>query len=436
MSASTGASLNDHPPDEPGARAGVPAPLAVAALASLGAGAIHAAAAGAHGDPRPAAVAFVALAIAQLGWGALALVRSARPVALVGVAVGGAALAGWVVAKTSGIGVVDGLEESEPAQFADTLAAVLAAVTVVGATVALLSVRTRRSAAAEGDAATALATSSGPAPARPAGGRELGALRRPRPALVGAAAVLTVALAAPAMAQTGSHDHAGGAHDDGHHGAEAAASHDHAAMEAAMPPEPYDATLPVDLGGVPGVTPEQQAWAEDLLTRTLTDLPRWADYRDAEAAGWRSIGDALTGHEHFIKWDTIDDDVQFDPNEPESLVYEVAPDGTRTLAAAMYMLPTSVPIDDAPQDGGPLVQFHVHNDLCYTDDPEQPMVRGLTNADGTCSPPLVKHDPAPMAHVWVQPHPCGPFASLEGVGAGQLAEGETRACDHAHGAPT
>ncbi len=29
-----------------------------------------------------------------------------------------------------------------------------------------------------------------------------------------------------------------------------------------------------------------------------------------------------------------------------------------------------------------------------------------------------------MIHVWITPHPCGPFAALEGVGAGQIAAGE------------
>ena len=39
----------------------------------------------------------------------------------------------------------------------------------------------------------------------------------------------------------------------------------------------------------------------------------------------------------------------------------------------------------------------------------------------------------PMIHVWITPHRCGPFAALEGVGGGQIAEGEARLCDHAHG---
>jgi hypothetical protein len=36
-----------------------------------------------------------------------------------------------------------------------------------------------------------------------------------------------------------------------------------------------------------------------------------------------------------------------------------------------------------------------------------------------------------MLHVWIEPHKCGPFAALEGVGAGQIKEGEARLCDTA-----
>lgn len=45
----------------------------IAAIASLGAGALHASAAGSHGEHRPAALAFALVALAQLGWGAAAV---------------------------------------------------------------------------------------------------------------------------------------------------------------------------------------------------------------------------------------------------------------------------------------------------------------------------------------------------------------------------
>ena len=211
--------------------------------------------------------------------------------------------------------------------------------------------------------------------------------------------------------------------------------HDHGAGVTDEPATtPYDPAQPIDLGGVEGVTPEQQAFAENLVAATVRDLPMWSDVEVAEAAGFRSIGDGLTGHEHFIKWDAINDDVHLDPRAPESLVYEPQPDGSRRLVAAMFMLPRDVPLAEVPDWGGALMQWHVHDDLCFSDDPVAPQVRGVTTPGGPCAPPLVRFQPAPMIHVWITPHECGPFAALEGIGGGQIEEGAERWCDTAHGA--
>jgi hypothetical protein len=207
----------------------------------------------------------------------------------------------------------------------------------------------------------------------------------------------------------------------------------HTHTAAAVATKPYDPTQPIDLGGVAGVTPEQQAAAENLVALNIVRLPQWADYKVAEAAGYHSIGDGLTGFEHFIKWDLIDDDVSLDPDHPESLVYEPQPDGSKKLVSAMYFLPSTVALTDVPDIGGALMQWHIHDNLCFTDDPVAPLVRGITDAQGNCNPPMVKLTVAPMIHVWITPNKCGPFAALEGVGAGQIAEGETRLCDAAHG---
>ena len=201
---------------------------------------------------------------------------------------------------------------------------------------------------------------------------------------------------------------------------------------ATATPVPYDPTKPIDLSGTAGVTPEQQAAAENLVAVTLVRLPQWADPRDAEAAGFHSIGDGLTGFEHFINWDWINDDVTLDPDHPESLVYQPQPDGSRRLVSAMYMLPDTVALTDVPELGGALTQWHIHDNLCFTDG-VAPTVAGLVDGQGNCRAGLVKFRPAPMIHVWIVAHPCGPFAALEGVGAGQIADGEERLCDHAHG---
>ena len=401
--------------------------LTIAAWSSLGAGAIHAAAIGVHAEHRAAALLFTGVAVFQLLWGVVALTTPTRLIALIGAAGSSALVGGWLLAKTSGIGFVDGLGAAEAAQLPDTAAAVLATVvTVLGLS-------------------AAMGVASAP------GWRPLG---RTTATL---AVIAVVGLTLPALVSASSHshegaghgdDHAADGHDDadGHHAADpdggpdddSAAPvgmvEDHGDHEPApVPPKPYDPALPIDLGGVDGVTPQQQAAAENLIAITLDRLPKYADPAAAEADGFHTIRDGGTGHEHYIHWDYIDDEHVLDPDYPESLVYEVR-DGVKTLVSAMYMLPTGTTLADVPELGGPLTQWHIHDNLCFSDDPVAPWVAGLTNPDGTCSAPLVKHDPVPMIHVWIVPHACGPFASLDGLAAGQIAEGEERLCDHAHGA--
>jgi hypothetical protein len=416
--------LTSGSPDRP--TAVVPGALRLAAIASLGAGAIHATAAGAHSEHRSAVVAFVVTAALQIAWGALALNRPWRLVGLAGIAINGAAVGGWVMAKTSGISFVTGLEDKESAQFADTLAAGLAALAVVGAAVALVGLLGRRERAAW--------------------------MARPNPALVGVAAVATIGLAVPGMVQTGNHSHAGGGHGHaetagaGHdHGAGAdstAAGHDHGATGAAAVAKPYDATLPVDLGGVPGVSAAEQAEAEALVTESLQKLPQFADIPTIEAMGYHSIGDGFTGHEHFIKWDLIADGRVLDADYPESLVFEVnRATGEKKLAAAMYMANVDDTLETVPDVGGDLVQWHVHDNLCYSGEAGKWRVSGVAPAGEECPEGTFRlagtnseNNNVPMVHIWIVPHPCGPFAALEGVGAGQIAPGEERLCDHAHGA--
>lgn len=360
-------------------------PMVIAAVASLSAGAIHAAAIGSHDEHRQSALLFTAVAAFQLSWGAVALVRPTRRVAIVGALGSVALVAGWAVARSSGLAFVDGLDDAESVQVADGLAAGLAAVAGVATLFAI-----RRPTARFDDA------------------------HWPGMAL----AVVVAATAVPGMWQAGRR-----AHDDRHGDADS----------AAVAPTPYDPTKPIDLGGIPGVTPEQQARAENLVAVTLLRLPQWSDPAVAEAAGFRSIGDGFTGNEHFINPAFVADDVILDPDRPESLVYRYR-NGVRTLEAAMYMLPPGSTLDDVPDVGGKLTQWHIHDNLCFRPSSDGPKIAGLTNAGGSCAEPLVKGITVPMIHVWITPHRCGPFAALEGVGGGQIKAGEARLCDHAHGA--
>jgi hypothetical protein len=373
--------------------------LAVAGAASLGAGAIHAAAIGVHSEHRQAVVAFTIVAAVQLGAGALALARPGRVLLAVGALANVAIVGGWVLAKTRGIWFIDGLTEAEDPQLADALAAGLAIVAALAMAAELMSWGSS-------------------------------ALRR-SPLLTGGSAVLVAALAIPGMLAAGSHSHAGGhgeaaAHS---HAGDSAAGGSGAEAHAVVPPKPFDPALPIDLGGVEGVTPQQQAAAENLLAITVTRLPQFADVEVAESMGFVSIGDGFLGHEHYLNAVNMADDKLLDPDYPESLVYDTSVNPKR-LVAALFMMDKGDTLADVPELGGKLTQWHVHDNLCFAG----PRVAGLTNADGSCAPGLKKGDATPMIHVWIEPHPCGPFAALEGVAGGTIAEGEERLCDHAHGA--
>jgi len=368
--------------------------LAVVGAASLGAGAIHAAAIGVHSEHHQAVVAFTVVAVIQLAFGAVALARPGRIVLTLGAIANIFFIGGWVLAKTKGISFIDGLEVSEPPQMADGMAAGLALLSVVAVGAQLVSYADL-------------------------------AIRR-SPLFTGAAAITVAALAVPGMLAAGSHPPSHGAAGHTHDATSAAAGHTHT---SAVPPKPYDPTLPLDLSGVPGVTPQQQAAAENLLAITITRLPQFADPAVAEAHGFKSIGDGFLGHEHYLNLANMNDDKLLDPDYPESLVYDTSVTPKR-LAAAMFMMNPGDTLADVPELGGKLTQWHVHDNLCF----DGPRVAGLTDANGNCRAGLAKGAETPMIHVWIEAHPCGPFAALEGVGAGTIAEGETRLCDHVHGA--
>jgi hypothetical protein len=56
-------------------------------------------------------------------------------------------------------------------------------------------------------------------------------------------------------------------------------------------------------------------------------------------------------------------------------------------------------------------------------------VAGVIGDNEACPAGTTKAGNTPMLHVWTIANPCGPFAALEGIGAGQVPEGQTRNCD-------
>ena len=105
----------------------------------------------------------------------------------------------------------------------------------------------------------------------------------------------------------------------------------------------------------------------------------------------------------------------------------------------MYMMPLGSHFTDVPDIGGPLTQWHIHNDLCLSTNPSDPLQKlssGSDHREGQVSGQIHEGRAAPMIHVWITKNPCGPFASLSGEGGGQIPAGQQRLCDTQHGGGT
>ncbi len=408
--------------------------LTIAAMTSLGAGVIQAAVAGVHAEHPQLARVLIVFAIAQIGAGMVALARPNRLVATLVLAVNAVAVGGWLATRLTGLSWIDGLQARQAAQFADTACALLGA-TAVGCALAAAMIGVRRSSAPR-LSFPALAVAALTIPAMLSGGTNL----RSQTATPAAAAGTSTGV----IDESQAHNHAA-------NGAPVAVvdptqTHTHTTDPAATAststvtatvtaaalqwPRPWDPTKPIDVSGVPGVTPEQEARATKLIEDSLKDLPKYADPAAAIADGYASIGDAATGDEHYIKTSLIEDNVFLDPTQPESLVYKV--DGTkRTLAGAMYIA-SARPTDDPSllAFAGPLMQWHNHGNLCWSLGSDgHPRVVGITDANGHCARGINTGGQNPMVHVWITPHPCGVFAALEGVGAGQAAVPDSQRVD-------
>ena len=354
----------------------------LAGIFSIASGLIHGVAVGMHGEHPTAARTFAVLALAQTTGGLAGLLAPSRAVRNLVAFVGLVSVVGWVVAKTVGFGFIDGLDVTESVQATDLLCAILAALSVVVAVVPRIVEKL--------ELATLPATA------------------------------LAVILAVPALVTASGHDHAHGS-------------------TATNWPRPYFPGIGLDISGVDGVSAEQEKRAAQLVADTQRDLMHWSDYRVAQREGWMSIGDQRTGYEHFVNVSTILDGRFLDSKHPESIVYKVYGD-TKILVSAMYMSEGMKSLDDPvlTDYAGPLFQWHVHDNLCWSlGEGFRPSITGITDENGNCPPGSRRANvQIPMIHVWVVPHPCGPFAAVEGLAEGQAAVPQDQRVDvcgsHSH----
>lgn len=141
-----------------------------------------------------------------------------------------------------------------------------------------------------------------------------------------------------------------------------------------------------------------------LLAETERNTAKFADRAAAIDAGYKSIGDRLTGVEHLVNWDLVEDPAILDVTAPEGLVYESSGD-TSVLVAAMFMLPWWQTIVDIPYVAGSLTPWRVYDRFCWADG----VVVGIWRTN-TCRPEGTYEVSSPILHVFVVDNPYGRFA--------------------------
>lgn len=436
-----------------------------AATASIGAGVVHAAAVGVHAEHRSLVVIFAALAVAQVGAGVVALERASRRVLTLASLVNVVSVSGWVMTRTSGISFIPGLEYAEKPQAADSICALLGLVAIAGFWAALAPSSRRTRGSSVPVLASVVLACAGLATIRVhSHSLSVAEIAAESAFVIGPNGELVLKdppTTAPEVGTTIAGGDVNGAGGTGVPVTDTVAPtttvrrkitptttaaappttiHTHdttpvAVLAAASGwPRVWDPAKGLDIfSGVGGVTADQEARARALVTASQRDLPHWANYATAIAEGWKSIADNQTsGYEHLVKNSLVNDGKFLDSTAPESLVYHVV-NGTKTLVSAMYISPTGTSLNDPllTDYAGPLMQWHIHNNLCFKVGVSgNPVVAGITDLLGNCPVNTVKQtDGSPMIHVWIVPHPCGPFAAVEGVAAGTASAPDSQRLD-------
>jgi hypothetical protein len=154
-------------------------------------------------------------------------------------------------------------------------------------------------------------------------------------------------------------------------------------------------------------TSSQLAAATRLVADTKRGLRRFADLRDALAAGYARHWQGREAIKHYFNPTFVTDGRVLDAVRPEGLLYAHT---TRrpVVVAAIYLMNRAG--EPGRAVGGCLTVWHVHDDLCSTN-PAKGMITGRRTSGGGCPRGQVPWAAPPMLHAWVIDIPGGPFAA-------------------------
>ena len=315
--------------------------IRIAAVASLGAGLIHAAVARDHfAEWWVYGSFFTLLAIFQVGWALAVWGGTTRRVLLIGLGVNAATIALWIVTRTTGLPIGPEPGVPEPVGIADGACGILELAVVVLSALAVRRVSSERTFS------------------------WLAAF-----AILGAASALALILVGMAVAAPEAH---GQSSESDPCGATPMAGMAHGDERSMTDGERHELA---ELPDVACATAADTQAATDLLHRTIAATAQYRDIQAATSAGFQvdaAFRKYASEHPnarknrpqivHVPNPTYRNDGNVADPNAPETLIYLRDTSGKTELIGVMYTAPNRQP---GPDLAGPYTRWHYH-DTCQT----------------------------------------------------------------------
>ena len=155
----------------------------------------------------------------------------------------------------------------------------------------------------------------------------------------------------------------------------------------------------------------QQINATQYVQKTTQAAARYPTPSSAEAAGYVLASPAGYPVTYYINPAVVAANTAarktLDPSSIDGLVYAQTPAGTEVLAAAMYLLASSLP--RAPMPYGPLVQWHQRTNACGPSSSATVSALQITG-ETPCAQGTVQRPTPYMTMVWQVPVAGGPLA--------------------------
>jgi hypothetical protein len=165
-------------------------------------------------------------------------------------------------------------------------------------------------------------------------------------------------------------------------------------------------------GCVPEPTFSDQINAAQYIQATSKAVAGFATPTAAKAAGYRPVSPTSYPVVYYVNPTIVAQNRAagraLDPNAIDGLVYATTPSGKRVLAAAMYLLPSTL-TTDPPMPYGALVQWHQRTDVCVPTTASQTMPLNISGFAPCTSGSAIGPTPY-MTMVWQVAVAGGPLA--------------------------